>query len=216
VTDTPDTAGTAGTAEAADTAGGFAIDAAAQDLLFRSARTANTFSDEPVSDEQIRALYDLVKWGPTSMNTQPLRLVLVRSAEARARLATHLFPGNRAKSAQAPLVAVLAADTAFHDTLPRVFPHLPGARDLFADAAAREQTARNQAWLQVGYVIVGVRALGLAAGPMVGFDAAGLDADLLAGTSLRSLVVLNIGRPGPDAWRARLPRLEYDEAVLER
>lgn len=193
-----------------------AIDPAAQDLLFREARTANKFTDEPVSDDQLAALYDLVKWGPTLMNAQPLRLVVVRSDEARARLTTHLAEGNRAKTASAPVVLVLAADVDFHDTLPKVFPHAPGARERFVgDDAYRARTALDNAWLQAGYVILGIRALGLAAGPMAGFDAAALDADLLAGTSLRSFLVVNVGHPAEEgAWFGRSPRLDYDDAVV--
>ncbi|HEX6247777.1 MAG TPA: malonic semialdehyde reductase [Nocardioidaceae bacterium] len=187
----------------------------AQDLLFREARTANTFTDEPVSDEQIAAIYDLVKYAPTAMNTQPLRIVLIRGDEARERLLKHMSDGNRDKTANAPLVAVLAADTSFHDHLPRTFPHFPGAKDLFTDEAAREEAARFNATLQAGYFFLGVRAAGLAAGPMGGFDAAGLDADLFEGTTLKSLVVVNIGRPGDNAWFDRLPRLEQAEVVLE-
>ena len=192
------------------------LDAEAQDLLFRSARTANTFTDEPVTDEQVRALYDLVQWAPTSMNSQPLRIVLVRTPEARERLVSHMSPGNRAKTAAAPLIAILAADTEFHERLPETFPHFPGAKDLFADPVAREREARNGAMLQAGYFILGVRALGLAAGPMGGLDAAGIDADLLAGTNLKTIMVVNIGKPGPDAWFDRLPRLAYDDVVSER
>lgn len=186
----------------------------AQDLLFREARTANAFTDEPVTDEQVAAIYDLVKFGPTAMNTQPLRVVLVRSDEARAKLLKHMGGSNRDKTESAPLVAVLAADTNFHETLPRTFPHFPGAKDLFLDDAAREQAARFNAGLQVGYFIVGVRAAGLAAGPMGGFDQAGVDADLLAGTGLKSVLVVNIGHPAENAWFDRLPRLERDEAVI--
>jgi 3-hydroxypropanoate dehydrogenase len=192
----------------------FAIDQRAQDLLFRDARTARSFTDEPVSDEQIAALYELVKWAPTLMNSQPLRLVVARSDDARSRLISHLSEGNRAKTASAPLAVILAADTAFHDTLPEVFPHVPAARDVYADETKRVRTALDQAWLQAGYFIVGVRALGLAAGPMAGFDAAGVDADLLAGTALRSILVVNVGHPADNAWHDRLPRLAHDAAVI--
>lgn len=187
----------------------------AQDLLFRQARSANAFTDEPVSDEQIAAIYDLVKYGPTALNVQPLRIVLVRTGESRARLLKHMAEGNREKTASAPLVAVMAADTAFHEHLPRTFPHFEGAKDLFADDVAREQAARFNATLQMGYFLIGVRAAGLAAGPMGGFDADGLDSDLLAGTSLKSLLVINIGRPAENAWFDRLPRLDLDEVVRE-
>src|SRR3712207_1990524 len=185
-----------------------------QDLLFREARTANAFTDEPVSEEQVHAIYDLVKWAPTALNAQPLRILLVPHGEPRARLLTHLAPGNRAKAAGAPLVAVLAADTAFHEQLPRVFPHFAGARDSFAaDEAGRVETARFNAALQAGYFLLGVRAAGLAAGPMGGFDGDGIDADLLAGTGWRSVLVVNIGHPAQDAWLDRLPRLGYEEVV---
>ncbi len=187
----------------------------AQDLLFREARTANSFSDEPVTDEQIRAIYDLVKWAPTSMNQQPLRLALVRSDEARQRLLPHLMEGNRPKTESAPLTAVLAADTEFHHHLPRVFPHAPGAKDLFGADDFRRQNAHLNATLQVAYFILGVRAAGLAAGPMTGFDNAGVDAEFFPGGTTKSLVVVNIGKPGDDAWFERLPRLDYDEVVTE-
>jgi 3-hydroxypropanoate dehydrogenase len=185
-----------------------------QDLLFREARTANTFSDEPVSDEQIEAIYDLVKWAPTSMNTQPLRALVVRTPEGKERLLPHMSEGNRAKTATAPVTVVLAADTDFHENLPKTFPHKPDAKDLFSgDEAAREGFARLNSLLQVGYFIIGVRAAGLAAGPMTGFDAAGVDAEFFAGKKWHSLVVINIGRPGENPWFDRLPRLSYDEVT---
>ncbi|HWC81461.1 MAG TPA: malonic semialdehyde reductase [Pseudonocardiaceae bacterium] len=188
------------------------LDKNAQDLLFREARTANTFSDEPVSEEQIRDIYDLVQYAPTSMNQQPLRAVLVRSAEARERLVPLLSEGNRKKTAQAPLVAILAADTDFHEELPRVFPHAPGAKDMFAgNDEARETNARLNATLQVGYFILGVRAAGLAAGPMTGFDKDGVDQEFFPDGKHRSLVVVNIGKPGENPWFDRLPRLPYED-----
>lgn len=189
------------------------LDPSAQNVLFREARTANSFSDEPVSDKQIRAIYDLVKYAPTSMNQQPLRVVLVRSDEARQRLLTHVSEGNRAKTASAPLVAILAADVDFHDELPKVFPHAPNAKLAFADEEMREATAKLNATLQVGYFILGVRAAGLAAGPMTGFDPAGVDSDFFPDGRHRSLVLINVGKPGDNAWFDRLPRLDYDEVV---
>ncbi|HKG49409.1 MAG TPA: malonic semialdehyde reductase [Actinomycetales bacterium] len=184
-----------------------------QDLLFREARTANTFTDEPVTDEQVAAIYDLVKWAPTSMNTQPLRVLLVRSDEARARLLGHLAPGNRAKAGSAPLVAVLSADHDFHEHLHRTFPHFPGAKAIFADDTVRANAAQLNATLQLAYFILGVRAAGLAAGPMTGFDAAGIDAEFFSGTNQHALAVVNIGHPGPDAWFPRSPRLDLEDVV---
>jgi 3-hydroxypropanoate dehydrogenase len=194
------------------------LDPAGQDLLFRAARSANTFTDEPVTDDQVRAIHDLVRLGPTAVNGQPLRVLLLRSSDARARLLPYLSEGNRAKTASAPLAAILAADTEFHEHLPQVFPHRPEARDWFAGAdpataARREAQARFNAALQIGYLIVGIRAAGLAAGPMSGFDAAGVDREFFPDGRLRSLAIINIGRPGPDAWQGRLPRLAHDDVV---
>jgi 3-hydroxypropanoate dehydrogenase len=191
------------------------LDAAAQDLLFRQARTANAFTDEPVTDEQIRAIYELVKFAPTSMNQQPLRIVLVRSVDARAELVSAMSDGNKAKTSNAPLVAILAADVNFHEELPKVFPHFPGAKALFEDdTTAREQVARFNATLQVGYFILGVRAAGLAAGPMTGFDAAAIDRAFFPDGEHRTLAVVNIGRPAAEgAWFDRLPRLDFAEVV---
>jgi 3-hydroxypropanoate dehydrogenase len=189
------------------------LDADAADLLFRQARTANTFSDEPVTDEQVRAIYELVKWAPTSMNNQPLRIVLVRSPEARARLVEHMGGNNKPKTSTAPLVAILAADDDFHDELPKVFPIFPGARDMFADDEMRRSSATMNATLQIAYFILGVRAAGLAAGPMTGFDAEAVTKEFFPDGKHRALVVVNIGRPGDGAWFDRLPRLDYDEVV---
>ncbi|RLK62035.1 malonic semialdehyde reductase [Actinokineospora cianjurensis] len=186
----------------------------AQDLLFRRARTANAFAEGAVSEEQVRAIYELVKWGPTAMNGQPLRVVLVRTPEGRERLARHLSEGNRAKTLSAPLTAVLAADTDFHENLPTVFPHLPGAKDYFVDAERRAESARFNALLQAGYFVLGVRAAGLAAGPMSGFDAAGVDGEFFPDGRLRSLVVVNIGNPAEAGTFPRSPRLDYDDVVL--
>lgn len=191
-----------------------ALSQEAQDLLFRHARTANTFTDEPISDEQIKAIYDLAKWAPTSMNNQPLRIVLVRSPQARDRLVETMAGGNKAKTASAPLVAILAADHAFHENFPKTFPHFPGARDMFAaDDSLRAKTAELNATLQVAYFILAVRAAGLAAGPMTGFDAAALNEAFFADGEHRVLAVVNIGKPGPEAWMDRLPRLDFDEVV---
>lgn len=190
------------------------LDPAAQDLLFREARTANTFTDEPVTDEQVQAIYDLVKYAPTAFNQQPLRVVLVRSAEARERLVGHLADGNKEKTAKAPLVAILAADHEFHEELPKLLPHFPQAKDLFfSERQVRESSSSFNAALQVGYFILGVRAAGLAAGPMTGYDAAGIDKEFFGEGDHSVLAVVNIGKPGEDAWFPRSPRLEYDEVV---
>ncbi|MFJ9769936.1 malonic semialdehyde reductase [Kitasatospora sp. NPDC101157] len=190
------------------------LDAAAQDLLFREARTANTFTDEPVTEEQVQAIYDLVKYGPTAFNQQPLRVVLVRSAEGRERLVQHMADGNKPKTSTAPLVAILAADNEFHEELPTQFPHFPQAKDVFfSERAVREQSAALNGALQAAYFIIGVRAAGLAAGPMTGFDAAGINKEFFGDGDHSVLAVVNIGKPGEDAWFPRSPRLEYDQVV---
>ncbi|MGW6458202.1 malonic semialdehyde reductase [Streptomyces sp. NPDC055078] len=188
------------------------LDPTAQDLLFREARTANAFTDEPVTEEQVQAIYDLVKFGPTAFNQSPLRVVLVRSDEARERLAPHMSDGNRAKTVSAPLVAILAADNEFHEKLPALLPHFPQAKDVFAERPFREQNASLNAALQAAYFIVGVRAAGLAAGPMTGFDFAAVQKEFLHGDHT-PLMIVNIGRPAADAWFPRSPRLAYDEVV---
>ena len=189
------------------------LDPTAQELLFRAARTANTFTDEPVTDEQVRAIHDLVKYGPTAFNSSPLRITLVRSAAARERLVPHMSPGNRQKTATAPLVAILAADNEFHEELPQLFPRSPELKDTyFTERPTRESVARLNATLQAAYFIVGIRAAGLAAGPMTGFDPAGVQKEFLDDDHT-PLLIVNIGRPGPDAWSERSPRLAYEQVV---
>jgi 3-hydroxypropanoate dehydrogenase len=194
---------------------GLALAPDAQSLLFRDAHTAYAFTDEAVSDERMQAVYDLVKWAPTAMNSQPLRVVLVRSPEARARLVKHMGGNNQGRVASSPLVAILAADVDFHDELHKTFPVFPGAREVFAaDDSARERSARFSAALQAAYFLVGVRAAGLGAGPMTGFDAAGIDAEFFPAGDHRTLMVLNIGHPAEEGGtRPRLPRLDYAEVV---
>lgn len=190
------------------------LDQQAQELLFTEARTANSFTDEPVTEEQLRAIYELTKWAPTSANTQPLRILYVSPGEARDRLLPHLSPGNRAKTASAPVVAVLAADLDFHQHIPTVFPIRPEMKDTFeANPEGREAHARFNATLQAGYFLLGVRAAGLAAGPMTGFDAPGVDREFFPDGRWRSLMVVNIGHPGENAWFDRLPRLDHDQVV---
>ncbi|MEV7725595.1 malonic semialdehyde reductase [Streptomyces sp. NPDC101733] len=189
------------------------LDAAAQDLLFREARTANSFSDEPVTEEQVQAIYDLVKYGPTAFNQTPLRITLVRSPEARERLVKHMAQGNQAKTAAAPLVAILSADNEFHEELPQLLPHFPQAKDaFFSERPVREQSALVNGALQAAYFIVGVRAAGLSAGPMTGLDFAGVQKEFLDADHT-PLMVVNIGKPGEDAWFPRSPRLDFDQVV---
>ena len=143
------------------------VDREAADHLFLEARTANTFSTEPVSDEQLAAIYELAKMGPTMMNNQPLRITWVRSAEAREKLAARMAEGNRAKTQSAPMVAVLSYDTDWHEHFETFFPHAPERKEMFdGNAEMRAEVAKNNAWLQAGFFIMAVRAVGLHAGPM--------------------------------------------------
>ncbi|MFG2745087.1 malonic semialdehyde reductase [Streptomyces chartreusis] len=190
------------------------LDSAAQDQLFRKAHTAGTFSGQEVPESTVRAIYDLVKYGPTSFNQQPLRIVLVRSRDARERLVSHMFELNKEKTLGAPLTAILAADCEFHEHLPRLVPHLPDAKDtIFGAREMREASAQFNAALQTAYFIVGVRAAGLAAGPMTGYDAAGLNKEFFPGGDHKALTVINMGFPREDSYHPRLPRLGYDEIV---
>ena len=202
------------TSETPSLEGLIALDANAQKLLFTEARTANTFSDEPVSDEQLRAIADLAKWPPTMANTNPLRILFLRTPGGRERLGPLMSDGNRAKTVSAPAVAVLAIDTDFHDKIPELLPFRPELRDAFvADAENRERVATFNGALQAGYFILAVRAAGLAAGPMLGFDGPGIDAEFFAGGSWKTILVVNIGKPGTDPWFDRLPRLAHEDYV---
>ncbi len=189
-----------------------ALDQAAQDLLFREAHTAHTFTDEPVTDEQMREVYEMVKFAPTAFNQSPLRVTLVRSAEARARLVQHMSEGNRPKTGTAPLTAILSVDLEFHERLPELLPHAPQLKDtFFGEAETREAHGTFNATLQAGYFLLAVRAAGLAAGPMSGFDRDAVDKEFFGDGRQKSLLVVNIGRPGEDAYRPRNPRLPYQD-----
>jgi 3-hydroxypropanoate dehydrogenase len=185
------------------------------DLLFRQARTVNAFTDADVPDAAVRAAYDLVRWGPTAMNASPLRLLLVRTPEARARLATHMAEGNRDRVLAAPLTIVVATDTDFHHHLGTLAPHVMGAAENFErNTEARVGVARQSGLIQVGYLITGLRAAGLHVGPMSGFDAAGVDGELFADSGWRSLLVLNVGQPAAEnATRPRGLRLAYTDVA---
>jgi 3-hydroxypropanoate dehydrogenase len=190
------------------------LDEAGRALLFHEARTANTFADTPVSDDELAGIWDLAKWGPTAANTQPLRVLYVRTGEGKERLIPHMAEGNQAKTMSAPAVAVLAMDTQFHEHIPAVLPFRPELREVFAaNDEMRTKTGSFSAALQAGYFIMAVRAQGLAAGPMGGFDAAGVDAEFFPGGRWTSILVVNIGHPGVEPWFDRLPRLSHDEAV---
>jgi 3-hydroxypropanoate dehydrogenase len=190
------------------------IEPAVQELLFTAARTANTFTDEPVSDEQLQAITELAKWPPTMANTNPLRILFVRAPEGRDRLGPLMSEGNRAKTVSAPAVAVLAVDLDFHDKIPELLPFRPELRENFvADPANRERLATFNGALQAGYFILAVRAAGLAAGPMLGFDGPGIDKEFFSDRPWKTILVINIGKPGTDPWFDRLPRLAHQDYV---
>lgn len=185
----------------------------ALDQLFRSARTYNAWLDREVTDAQLHALYELMKFGPTSANGSPMRVVFVKSAAAKARLAPFLSDGNRAKTLAAPVTAIVANDHAFHEKLPQLFPHTDARSWFEGNQALIDTTAFRNATLQGGYLILAARALGLDCGPMSGFDNAGVDGEFFAGTAVKSNFLVNLGYG--DASRdlfPRSPRLSFDEA----
>ncbi|GAB2972603.1 malonic semialdehyde reductase [Nocardioides montaniterrae] len=192
------------------------LDERGRHIVFTGARTVNSFSEEPVTDEQLADIYDLLKWTPTAANTQPLRVLFVRTPEGKERLLKHMADGNRDKTEGAPVTAVLAYDTRFHEHVPTVFPINPGMADaLEANEEMRHGMGNFSAAIQVGAFLLATRAAGLAAGPMAGFDKDGVDADFFADGRLKSLLVVNIGHPAEEgAWFGRLPRLEAEDAVL--
>lgn len=188
------------------------LNQSALDTLFYNAHTHNGWQDRPVSDEQLRQLYDALRWAPTAANGSPARLVFVRSAEAKARLAPALSEGNLAKTLAAPVTVIVGMDLEFHEKLPRLSPAVD-ARSWFAgNDAAIESTAFRNSSLQGGYLILAARALGLDVGPMSGFDNAKVDAAFFAGTAIKSNFICNLGHGDPAKVRPRAPRLSFDEA----
>ena len=183
--------------------------------LFVDARTARTFAPTPVTDAELTAIWDLAKWAPTASNLQPLRVMYVQNPEARARLVAHMAEGNRARIASAPAVAVLAVDSRFHEYVPMVMPLRPELQDaLEGNDAMRAKMGGFSGAMQAGYFVLAVRAQGLAAGPMGGFDAQAVDADFFPDGRLHSALVVAIGHPGENPWHDRLPRLENTDAVI--
>lgn len=189
-----------------------ALDAPALDQLFLQARTYNAFSGQ-VSDETLHALYDLMKFGPTTSNSCPARFVFVRSPEAKAKLGPTLDAGNHDKTMAAPATVIVAYDLAFFEKLPVLFPHTD-AKSWFDGKSEAELTtiALRNSSLQGAYMILAARALGLDCGPMSGFDNARLDAAFFAGTRVRSNFLINLGHGDPASIFPRSPRLGFDEA----
>lgn len=181
-------------------------------LLFTEARTHYGWQNKAVPEETIRTLYDLMKMGPTSMNQQPARLLLIRSQEAKDRLIPHLMEGNKAKVQAAPITVILAQDQKFYEKLPKTFPANPKAQDIFKDnTPLAEINAFRNGTLQGAYLMLAARAVGLDVGPMSGFDNAKVDAEFFNSTSLKSNFLINIGYADTSKIFRRLPRLEFDE-----
>lgn len=191
-----------------------ALDARALAQTFVDAHTANQFAPQPVDDATLHALYDLCKWGPTSMNCQPMRLVFVRSEVAKARLKPCLSPGNVDKTMAAPVTAIVASDSSFFEHLPTQFPAFAGAREMFAgNAALAAETALRNSSLQGAYLMVAARMLGLAAGPMSGFDPARLNEAFFPEGRIRANFLVNLGWPDARGHRPRGPRLAFDDVA---
>jgi 3-hydroxypropanoate dehydrogenase len=185
------------------------------DLLFREARTHNKWRDEPVSDETLHALYDVMKFGPTSANSSPARFVFIRTKEGKEKLAPALSSGNTEKTMTAPVTAIVAYDPKFYEKLPQLFPHNLDAISWFTsnDSLAATTAFRNGT-LQGAYLIIAARSLGLDTGAMSGFDNAKVDAAFFATNGWRSNFLVNIGYGDPSGVFNRSPRLSFDEACL--
>jgi 3-hydroxypropanoate dehydrogenase len=191
-----------------------ALSAESLQTLFTRAATANSFSNEPVTDDELRSIWELTKWAPTSANFQTMRVLFVQSPEGRAKLGEFMNDNNRPKTLAAPAVAVLAFDRSWHENIATTTPHLAHMTQHFADnEEPRLATARNNAWLQAGYFILATRALGFAAGPMGGADIAGIDSTFFADGRWGTFLVINIGHPTEGSYRPRLPRLGEEQTV---
>ncbi|RYD50797.1 MAG: malonic semialdehyde reductase [Sphingomonadales bacterium] len=183
----------------------------ALDRLFRTARTANGYTDEPVTEAEIRAIYDLLKMGPTSANQHPARFIWITSQEGKDKLAELSSGTNGEKIRKAPASVIIGMDLAFNEQLPWLFPHAPTAKDWFGDEASRYTHAFRNSSLQGGYFILAARALGLDTGPMSGFDNAKVDAAFFADQpNVRSNFISTIGHADPSTIFERLPRPEFE------
>jgi 3-hydroxypropanoate dehydrogenase len=192
-----------------------AIDDAALAVLFNDARTHNKFTDQPVTDDDLRAIFELMKWGPTSANSSPARFVFVRTLWGKEKLKPALSEGNRDKTMAAPVTVIVAYDPRFYDHLPRLFPHNADARSWFADnPALAEETAFRNGTLQGGYFILAARALGFDTGPMSGFDRSKVDEAFLADRGWKSNFLINLGHGDPAGLYPRSPRFTFDEASV--
>ncbi len=188
------------------------LDPSAFDQLFIDARTHNAWLDRPVSDDDLRQLYDLVRMGPTSANCCPARFVFVRTAEGKEKLKPCLSLGNLDKTVSAPVTVIVAYDTAFYEELPALFPHADARSWFTSSPAFAEQTALRNSSMQAAYLIMAARAMGLDCGPMSGFDSKKLDEVFFAGSTWASNLLINLGHGNPEKLYERLPRLSFDDA----
>ena len=189
------------------------VDDAAVDILFRNARTQNGWLPTPVSDALLRALYDVMRWGPTSANCCPARVIFLRTAEARARLIPALSPGNVDKTKAAPVTAIIGYDTRFYELMVKLFPHRPDMADNYKNNATLAQiTAFRNGTLQGAYFMLAARAVGLDIGGMSGFDNAKVDAEFFPDGRVKSNFLCNVGHGDPSKVLPRLPRLAFEEA----
>ena len=189
------------------------LDDTALDRIFRRARTQHGWLDTPVTDAQLRAIYELMRLGPTSFNCCPARILFLRTPEAKARLLPALSPGNVDKTKAAPVTAVIGYDTHFYELLPGLFPHKPEVAETFGKSARlAETTAFRNGTLQGAYFIIAARAVGLDVGGMSGFDNARVDAEFFPDGRVKSNFLCNLGHGDPAKVRPRLPRLTFDEA----
>jgi 3-hydroxypropanoate dehydrogenase len=188
------------------------LDDKALDQLFRTARTRNGWSDAPVSETLVRALYELTKFGPTSANASPARFVFVTTPEGKARLSPLLSAGNRAKTQTAPVTVIIGHDLDFAEKMPMLFPHDLSAKTWFSAPGMTELTAFRNGTLQGAYLMLAARSLGLDCGPMSGFDNAGVDAEFFAGTNIKSNFLCNLGYGTDENMFPRSPRLDFEDA----
>jgi 3-hydroxypropanoate dehydrogenase len=188
-----------------------ALDGAALAILFREARSYNRWSQAAVPTETLHALYELLKFGPTSANCCPARFVFVTSAAAKAKLVACLSPGNVVKVEQAPVTVIIGMDEKFYEKVPKLFPQRPQIADMFKGPAGPVHMMRN-ATLQGAYFILAARALGLDCGPMSGFDNGKLDQAFFAGSSIKSNFICALGTGTTEELYSRNPRLSFDEA----
>lgn len=191
-----------------------ALDDTTLDALFCKARTYASFSNEPITDEVVTKLYDLAKMGPTSANTSPARFLFIRTAEGKASLKPCLSAGNIEPVMAAPLTVVVASDPQFYLKLPELYPGTEIKSWFSGNPDLAEETAMRNSSLQGAYLLLAARALGLATGPMSGFDRAKLDRAFFTQKGWKSNFLINLGYPSPDhELPPRLPRLPFSEAA---